>query len=414
MTSAISLTGVGKRYQLTDDVLLLGRLRRLGARRRSGRELWALRDLDLEVAPGETLGIIGRNGSGKTTLLRLLSGVSAPSTGHLRVVGRIAPLIGVGVGFHPELTGRENVFVNGRLLGLTAGQVRSRFDAIVDFSEIESFIDTPVKFYSSGMFLRLAFAVAIHTDPEVLLVDEVLAVGDLAFQLKCSERMREVQARGTTIVIVTHNLNNLDQLSSRAVLLSHGRKVFDGPTEQAIGAMHKVMEDDAVARGSTAADMLQKGQAPDYVGGAKVRVELLDAMGRPTSSVTSGATVTVRLHAEFQRAVDNPLLGIMVAVKGVPVPVYAVHNSPGSYEGCHGPDAPFTAEIVLQTDRLLTGTYTVLGGLYDDAGGAQLGQSLPEPLFVSSSAPASGVADLAAQVSVGGHPVELRIRSRLG
>ena len=414
MTASISLTGVGKRYQLTDEVLLLGRLRRLGARRSAGRELWALRDLDLEVAQGETLGIIGRNGSGKTTLLRLLSGVSAPSTGHLRVVGRIAPLIGVGVGFHPELTGRENVHVNGRLLGLTAGQVRSRFAAIVDFSEIESFIDTPIKFYSSGMFLRLAFAVAIHTDPEVLLVDEVLAVGDLAFQLKCSERMREVQARGTTIVIVTHNLNNLDQLSSRAVLLSYGRKVFDGPTEQAIGAMHKVMEDEAAARDSTAADLRQQGQAPDYVGGAKVRVELLDARGRQTSSVTDGATVTVRLHAEFQRPVDNPLVGIMVAAKGVPVPIYAVHNSPGSYKGRHGPDTPFSAEIVLQTDRLLTGTYTVLGGLYDGGGEVQLGQSQPEPLFVSSSAPASGVADLAAQVSVAGHPVELRTRSRLG
>ncbi len=182
-------------------------------------ETWALRDLDLQIERGETVGVIGRNGSGKTTLLRLLSGVSAPTTGRLRVAGSIAPLIGVGVGFHPELTGRENVFVNGRLLGMSERQLRDRYDAIVDFSEIGDAIDMPVKYYSSGMFLRLGFSVAIHTDPEILLVDEILAVGDIAFQLKCLERMREVQARGTTIVVVTHNLHSLDQIAPRTVVL---------------------------------------------------------------------------------------------------------------------------------------------------------------------------------------------------
>src|SRR5689334_13465022 len=188
---AIDLQRVGKRYlqhRHGDDILARRLLTpwRWGGHR---AEHWALRDIDFSVRAGETVGVIGRNGSGKTTLLRLLSGVSAPTTGRLRVAGSIAPLIGVGVGFSPELTGRENVFVNGQLLGMNEQEVRRRFDAIVDFSEIEDFIDTPVKYYSSGMFLRLGFSVAIHADPEVLLVDEILAVGDIAFQLKCLERM---------------------------------------------------------------------------------------------------------------------------------------------------------------------------------------------------------------------------------
>ncbi len=169
MTTAIELRGAGKRYLQTDqgDATLLRRVLRAG-RRNERRGLWALRDIDLTVDQGETIGVIGRNGSGKTTLLRLLSGSRRPSVGRLRVVGRIAPLIGVGVGFNPELTGRENVLANGRLLGLGDAEIRRDFDAIVEFSEIEQFVDSPVKFYSSGMFLRLAFAVAIHTEPEVL------------------------------------------------------------------------------------------------------------------------------------------------------------------------------------------------------------------------------------------------------
>ncbi|MCW2548999.1 MAG: transporter protein, partial [Mycobacterium sp.] len=186
---AISLQGVGKSYNKTvhGGDFLLKKLLRPGSwfSQPADDPLWALRDIDLTVARGETIGVIGRNGSGKTTLLRMLSGVSAPSTGHLRVVGSIAPLIGIGVGFHAELTGRENVMVNGRLLGMSDRELKRKFDDIDAFSEIEEFIDTPVKFYSSGMFLSLGFSVAIHTQPDVLLVDEILAVGDLAFQLKC-------------------------------------------------------------------------------------------------------------------------------------------------------------------------------------------------------------------------------------
>ena len=189
---AIGLSGVGKRYwQLRDEAMLIKSL--LPGHRAEKVEHWALKDISIEVKQGETLGILGRNGAGKTTLLRLLAGVSRPTEGRVRIAGRIAPLIGVGVGFHQEMSGRENIYVNGMLLGLSRREIDGRMEQIMDFAELEGFIDTPVKFYSSGMFMRLGFSVAAHVDPEVLLVDEVLAVGDLAFQLKCFERMRALQ-----------------------------------------------------------------------------------------------------------------------------------------------------------------------------------------------------------------------------
>src|SRR5436309_9699332 len=172
-------------------------------------ELWALRDVDLTLGQGDVLGVIGRNGAGKTTLLRLLAGVTRPTTGEVEIRGRVAPLISVGVGFHPEMSGRENVYVNGMLLGLTRREVDARLEEIVAFAELEDFIDTPVKFYSSGMFMRLGFSVAVHSDPNILVVDEVLAVGDMAFQAKCLERMRSLQQKGTSIVVVSHSMGTI-------------------------------------------------------------------------------------------------------------------------------------------------------------------------------------------------------------
>ena len=391
--SAIKLHGVGKRYVLqSGEPLLLHRFRR-----RTSEELWALRDVDLTVAEGETVGVIGRNGSGKTTLLRLLSGVSAPTTGRLRVVGRTAPLIGVGVGFHPEMTGRENVHVNGRLLGLTAAEVARAFDAIVDFSEIERFLDTPVKYYSSGMFLRLAFAVAVHTRPQVLLVDEVLAVGDLAFQLKCLDRMRAIQDDGTTIVIVTHNLQMLDRMAPRGVLLSGGRVAFDGPVEGALSAYHRALE----------------GRSPGDATTARVRVELVDDDGAPTRHVASGGRLRVRVHADVDDEVASPVLGVMVAPLGLGA-AYAVHTTPGAYDGVHGPGRPVEAEVEL-TNRMLDGSYSVTVGVHDSSGGRELGASEPVVFYVSSDqAGAYGIVDLEARFEVGGRTVHDPGRQRLG
>jgi lipopolysaccharide transport system ATP-binding protein len=199
-----------------------------------GDRIWALRNICLEVQEGEVLGIIGRNGAGKSTLLKIISRVTAPTRGKVKIRGRVASLLEVGTGFHPELTGRENVFLNGAILGMTKGEIRQKFDEIVDFSGIETYIDTPVKRYSSGMYVRLAFAVAAHLEPEILAVDEVLAVGDFDFQKKCIGRMGDVARGGRTILFVSHNLSAVRNLCTRGIVLKDGKVEFSGPISEAV------------------------------------------------------------------------------------------------------------------------------------------------------------------------------------
>lgn len=234
MSTAIELTGVGKRYQKLDEraAVLRSVLPFSGATRRN---FWALREIDLSAEHGECIGVLGPNGAGKTTLLRLLAGVTQPSEGLVDVRGRIAPLIALGVGFHQEMSGRENAIVNGMLLGLSARQVSARLEQIVEFAELSEFIDTPVKFYSSGMSMRLGFSVIMHTEPRVLLIDEILAVGDAGFQFKCFDRLRAFQQAGAAIVIVSHSMEMLRQLCDRGIVLRNGRIRYDGDIEQAIG-----------------------------------------------------------------------------------------------------------------------------------------------------------------------------------
>lgn len=203
--------------------------------RKMGEQFWALDDVSFQVKQGEVLGIIGRNGAGKSTLLKILSRVTTPTSGQVKIKGRIASLLEVGTGFHPELTGRENVFLNGAILGMTKAEIRKKFDEIVAFSEIEEFIDTPVKRYSSGMYVRLAFAVAAHLEPEILICDEVLAVGDAQFQKKCLGKMQDVsQRQGRTVLFVSHNMGAVAQLTTRCLLLALGKNEFSGSPEIAI------------------------------------------------------------------------------------------------------------------------------------------------------------------------------------
>ena len=205
--------------------------------RLSREEFWALRDVSFEVKPGEVVGIIGRNGAGKSTLLKLLSRITDPTAGRITLRGRIASLLEVGTGFHPELTGRDNIFLNGAIHGLRRSEIRQKFDEIVEFAEIGQFLDTQVKRYSSGMYVRLAFAVAAHLDPDVLIIDEVLAVGDAVFQKKCLGKIREISGeRGRTVLFVSHNLSSVRQLCSRAILLEKGGLVMDGMPSAAIAA----------------------------------------------------------------------------------------------------------------------------------------------------------------------------------
>jgi lipopolysaccharide transport system ATP-binding protein len=263
---------------------------RRGASPVADETIWALKDVSFEVQHGELVGIIGRNGAGKSTLLKLLSRITAPTTGFADIHGRVGSLLEVGTGFNLELTGRENIYLSAAILGMKKEEIDRKFDEIVDFAEVDRFIDTPVKHYSSGMYLRLAFAVTAHLEQEILLVDEVLAVGDAAFRKKCMGRMGEVGKEGRTVLFVSHNMGVIQSLCSRAMLLEHGMITFDGPTEQAVAnylasveQLHQQPLDLRTDRGG--------GEAFGFTS-----VEFLDAHTRePCSTLTSGQAVIVRV-----------------------------------------------------------------------------------------------------------------------
>ncbi|MCU1424307.1 MAG: transporter ATP-binding protein [Microbacteriaceae bacterium] len=233
----IRVADVSKRFVIRKDKSLKERIVNFGRSNKHKDDFWALRDIGIEIEAGTTVGLLGANGSGKSTLLKVIGGIIQPNTGLVERRGRLAALLELGAGFHPDLTGRENVFLNGSILGLSRKQTEEYFDSIVAFSEIEEFIDTQVKFYSSGMYVRLAFSIAVHVDPDVLLVDEVLAVGDERFQEKCMAKIREFQEEGRTIVLVSHSSAQVAELCSRAVVLAHGKVIFDGDTEGGIAAL---------------------------------------------------------------------------------------------------------------------------------------------------------------------------------
>jgi ABC-type polysaccharide/polyol phosphate transport system ATPase subunit len=221
----VRMEGVGKRYRLGTE--------------RSADTFWALKDIDLEVPRGTSFGVIGPNGAGKSTLMKLLAGISAPTTGRITIDGALSALIEVGSGFHPELTGRENVYLSGSILGMRRRDIAARFDEIVGFAGVERFVDTPVKWYSSGMYVRLGFAIAAHLQPDILLVDEVLAVGDAEFQAKCLQRIRDLQEQGVTILFISHDLTAVEQLCDAAMLLRGGVKVAEGLPADVVSAYHR-------------------------------------------------------------------------------------------------------------------------------------------------------------------------------
>lgn len=239
MSVAIEVKQVNKQFvlrhtrSLKETIVWLVR----GRKGDLSKKFHALHDVDLEVQQGETVALLGLNGSGKSTLLKHISGVMLPDTGTVRTRGKVAGLIEVGAGFHHDLSGRDNVYLNGAILGMTEAQIKERFDSIVEFAEIGEFIDTEVRFYSSGMYLRLAFSVAVHTDPEVFLVDEILAVGDEPFQRKCLDKIKELSAAGKTLVVVSHDLELVSRICERGLVLQHGNVVFDGPIHDAVARL---------------------------------------------------------------------------------------------------------------------------------------------------------------------------------
>jgi ABC-type polysaccharide/polyol phosphate transport system ATPase subunit len=246
-TIDLRLDGVSKRYRLNSDTrdaqtgLSPGSiLRRLFGR---SEEFWAVRDVSFEVERGEALGIIGRNGAGKSTILKLISRITAPTKGEIAVNGRVCSLVEVGSGFHPQLTGRENIFLNGCILGMSKREIAAKFDSIVEFAGVERFIDTPVKRYSSGMYVRLGFSVAAHLEPDVLLLDEVLAVGDSAFQWKCMQRVRELKEAGTTIVYISHNLSSVEYVCDRVLLMEQGSVMLSGTPREVVAEYDRLVTD---------------------------------------------------------------------------------------------------------------------------------------------------------------------------
>ena len=295
---------------------------RIGERVNStGGELWALRDVSFDINDGDVLGIIGRNGSGKSTLLKILSQITAPTSGRILVKGKVASLLEVGTGFHPELTGRDNVFLNGVILGMSHKQVEGLFDSIVEFSGIEKFIDTPVKRYSSGMRVRLAFAVAAHLDPEILVIDEVLAVGDQSFQQKCLGKVGEIARAGRTVLFVSHQAAAVENLCTRGIVLEQGSLTFAGTQTEALHHYANSGE-------PTTAGCLRDRQ--DRMGNGDVRIvaiELRDLSGRVLQSVASGQDVDICLHFENPSRRPLPQLNVSLRLRTeFDAPVFAHYN----------------------------------------------------------------------------------------
>ncbi|HEY4742761.1 MAG TPA: ABC transporter ATP-binding protein [Candidatus Acidoferrales bacterium] len=310
-TVVIHGEGLGKSYHrraVQQNALLRDHVSRLLKsplsvfRRTRDETFWALKDVSLDVREGEILGLIGRNGAGKTTLLKILSRITRPTTGWAEIHGRVGSLLEVGTGFHPELTGRENTFLSGAILGMSKSEIVRKFDEIVAFAELEKFIDTPVKYYSSGMYVRLAFAVAAHLEPEILLVDEVLAVGDMNFQKKCLGKMGDVARAGRTVVLVTHQLNQIRRLCHRVVWIDNGGIRLDGNTHEVVSSYESTM-----ARGES--NCHARARATNSRG-RFLKWEIADPQGDDPHAVTTLGPVNVRFTVQVNEPVRNGHHGI--------------------------------------------------------------------------------------------------------
>ncbi len=334
----------------------------VAGRRARGTDVWALRDVSFAVEPGEAVGLVGRNGSGKTTLLKLVSGIIKPSAGSVETGGRVGSLLELGAGFHPDFTGRENVFLNGAIHGLSRQQVREQLDEIVAFAELERAIDLPVRTYSSGMYMRLGFAIAAHIEADVLLLDEVFAVGDEAFQRKCFGKVFEFKQRGGTIVFVSHDASAVERLCERAVLLRQGRLEFDGPTHDAIVQYHRLLaeEENPEERGA--------GLSEWGSGEARVaEVAVVGADGDERGQFLGGEPLSLRVRLEAERALpEPPRLGWELRGEGGILLAAGIVDT-----GAHGwPDGPGELALRFDVERLplADGRFSVRLGLSDPAG----------------------------------------------
>ncbi len=281
--------------------------------RRAHSDFWALRDVSMSVERGEILGIVGPNGSGKSTLLQIVSGILRPTRGRVATQGRVAALLELGAGFNPEFTGRENVFMNGEVMGLPRPEIERMFPRIAAFAEIGDFIDRPVKEYSSGMYVRLAFATAIHVEPEILIVDEALAVGDAIFANRCIQKFEELKKRKVTVLFVSHDLGLVKRLAHRAVLMLNGRVEAEGSPRDVVNRYVGLVVERQKRSPDEVGEAAMAGSFRHGDGASEItRVELLNARGEPCATVLSGERVAVRVRARFRRGVADPIVGILI------------------------------------------------------------------------------------------------------
>lgn len=370
----------GRQYKALRDVLTekaMGLFRKMGERRAesgsaipsplsslpssapSVEDFWALRDVSFEIKPGEVVGIIGRNGAGKSTLLKVLSRITEPTEGQITLRGRVASLLEVGTGFHPELTGRENIFLNGAILGMSRAEIRRKFDEIVAFAEVERFLDTPVKRYSSGMYVRLAFAVAAHLEPEILVVDEVLAVGDAEFQKKCLGKMQDVAGHGRTVLFVSHNMAAVRRLCGRGILMGKGQIVAAGDINQVV---------DAYLTGSNQFGEFSRqefGANPDSERPAFSSIEIRNSKGEMRNTILSGEPfeIAITLHNPREKEVAA-IIGVEV-LDGEGVSLFTSHSDDVSGELACLPPGKFAATCTFKMNPLMPGNYNLQLGLVD-------------------------------------------------
>ena len=359
MTAAIVVDEVSKRFRLYRERNQSLKAAVLRGRRAIVDEFWALRDVSLEITEGSSYGLIGENGSGKSTLLKCMARILRPDRGSIAVHGKVSALLELGAGFHPELSGRENVFLNGAILGLSQKELQRKFDEIVDFAGLAQFIDQPVKNYSSGMYVRLGFSVAINVEPDVLLVDEVLAVGDEAFQRKCNEKFADLKAAGKTIVIVSHAMTAVHNICDEVAWLDHGQVKMIGPARKVVDEYVGNVQVDRAVDTDSGGSRWGSGE------GRIERVELVDDAGVPRGSVRTGDAMRIRLHYELDQPIERPVFGV------------AVHTLDGTHvTGPNTRDAEFVpdrlegrgyVDLVIDRLYLLPGTYDISASLYDYA-----------------------------------------------
>jgi len=375
MPDAIVVENLGKRFRRyhADRPTTLKEAVLRGLRRMTPVEyFWALHEVSFRIAPGRMVGVVGPNGAGKSTLLRLLGGVGRPDEGQVTVPGRIGALLDLGVGFHPDLTGRENVFINGVIAGLTRREVTRRFDSIVDFAELEDFIDQPMRTYSTGMQMRLGFSVAVHTDPDILLIDEILAVGDLAFQHKCLERIEQFRAEGCTIVLVSHDASAIKRLCDEALWLRHGRLVAYGPAdvvarqyaeEMSAETRRRTPATQPIVRTSTGEELRINENRFGSLEMEIIAVRLLNPAGLPVTELNSGDPLQVEIEYTASNSIPEPIFGVTISQEDGQI----CYDTSTDLDGHRLPTVHGPGQITFHIERLdlIGGQYYVDVGVYE-------------------------------------------------